>query len=130
MVNNAKINRYQLSGDDSRRFFRSDASNFLIFKTAVVSVNKPSGQDSVTYTVNHNLGYEPAVFLFAETQSGEYIPIPFSRIVAATWYETITGNVDTINIYIVLSYADPAGFLISPDRTIKIRYYILREKIK
>lgn len=93
-------------------------------------MNKPSGQDSATHTITHNLGYEPSLFLFVEMASGEYIPIPFSRIVAATWYESISGDVDTVSLNLRLSYADPAGILISPDRTVKIRYYIFRERIK
>lgn len=127
-MNNTNI--YNVGGDWASKVASANRQNLRTLKSAKIVINKPSGVNSSTITVAHNLGFIPSVIAYGSTDNVTFQRLPINTDIAATYLVNVNMTIDEINIYFTANVVDPSLSLSSPAYTAYVKYFIFREKVK
>lgn len=76
----AKPGKATTSTDPTDYIFWSKYSSLSLYSKTTTSITLPSGYQSATATITHNLNYHPKVWVFAKDCGNRYCKLPYSMI--------------------------------------------------
>ncbi len=121
-----KLNQYNLIEVGS--FQRGNEKNALIYRRDSYKLTKPDGVARMEFAINHNLGYEPLVFVQSSKDKITYKILPERSSLGAGLELYLGYEVDKIRLLLIVSMVDIAMGSPTPEYTEYFSYLILRDK--
>lgn len=117
-----------LNANNNQLVFNSNQNIFKIAISGTTTVTKLANQTLGLVTINHNLGYRPAVLAYADYLGANSL-MPYSLFNSSTGTVSIQfyAYADSASLNIVIFTPSNAGSNYSTDQTATFRYYLMQE---